>query len=77
MFAWTMLALGLAFLAFAMFVLTMRRFRRRRQARPLPPKPRPTAFDMPQLRAMRDAGAITKEEFERLREVNFRKSIKA
>jgi len=71
MFSITMLAMGLVFLAFAAAILTMRRYRRRQIALSKPSLPLP-AFDMPQLRAMRDSGAISNEEFDRLRNVSLK-----
>jgi len=72
MFSITMMALGLILLAFALALLTMRSYRRRRDTLQRRPEPLLPAFDMPQLRAMRDGGTISRDEFERLREANLR-----
>jgi hypothetical protein len=64
MFEGIVVTLGSIFLAYAVFILTMRAIRRQGGKREVAPSP---VFDVAELQALRDAGKITGEEFERLR----------
>ena len=72
MFHVTVFMVGGMFAAFTTFVLVMRTIRRataRAAAAPLPP-----AFDLVEIRAMRDEGKITQAEHDRLRDLVLKQS---